>query len=1052
MNVGELAAYLTLDDTQFQSKLGNAKGGLSGLGTLAKGAGQAVATALTAGTTAATAMAVSLVKTGVSYNVLQQNSRAALTTLLGSQTAVNAQMEKLNELTSRSPFGKDIFIQAQQQLISFGMAAEKVVPTLDAVQNAVAATGGSSQQLSEITFVLAQIQAAGKITGQDLMQLGQRGIDAATLMGNSLGKSGAEIRKDITAGTLDAGTAIDALVEGMTAKFGGATDLIKQQWSGATDRIKAAWRDTGSIIAEPFIDPNGGGQAVIWANLVADTMRSVQTHVTTAMAVIEGTAGPTFDRITNGLETANAKVKAFDMAGLLGQISALGKYTPLISSATTALLTLGLKPVPGLGKLAEGMGPVLVGVTALIASSPELRKVGTAFTDALAPAVPQLQQAATGAADLAMQVISALAPGLTKAATGAGDFLADLAPLAPMMVDAAGAAVPLVSAVADLAGWVLQLPTPLLAAVTALVAFHGPLGSVKTGILGLGDPLKSFGSSVGSTLSGAKAAIDLFSEGWVNARANGVPNMKAIAQTAGEVGSAMTGGKSLVAGFGSAVAGLLTPANLVGAGLTILTGIVAMYAAKKAEAKRQTDDFRQSLNEETGAITENTESLVAKRVADSDAADSYQDMGGNVRDLTEAILGNADAQERVNGVLDAYAEKQSYQGQTNIEALNAIGDVNKELGTQKGQLADAQAAQEEYNAASLDGSDAAQQQADSLADLIDKQREAAGVAMSADEAQGKWNEQLADNADVLQKLNGYTDEAGNAVAGLGTAVTGSKDAWDLQSEAGRLANDTMLDTASRAWDVIDSLKQQGATQEELSGSMVGLRKSFVDTAIRMGMNETAANRLADTYLLIPSEVSTNITAFDKASGIIKSIRTTLDGLPRSKTITVYTDHVQLGSGPTGMTARRESNGGVLSFYKDGGLFDPRVVKAFANGGEHHVAQIAPAGAYRLWAEPETGGEGYVPLAQSKRARSEQIMGELANRMDGMYIPARALRRADGAVDGGSVATMTRPSPAATIVHLNATIDAHDLEGLRSVEQFMQAIGYQQRMNGLGGGY
>ncbi|MDK6646186.1 tape measure protein, partial [Actinotignum timonense] len=106
------------------------------------------------------------------------------------------------------PFSKGAFIQGQQQLLAFGMEAKKVVPTLKAIQDAVAAAGGSSQQLSDVTFVLAQIQAAGKITGQDLMQLGQRGINAAELIGSQMGKTGAQIRQEISNGSLDATKAI----------------------------------------------------------------------------------------------------------------------------------------------------------------------------------------------------------------------------------------------------------------------------------------------------------------------------------------------------------------------------------------------------------------------------------------------------------------------------------------------------------------------------------------------------------------------------------------------------------------------------------------------------------------------------------------------------------------------------------------------------------------------------------------------------------------------------------------------------------------------------
>lgn len=54
--------------------------------------------------------------------------------------------------------------------------------------------------------------------------------------------------------------------------------------------------------------------------------------------------------------------------------------------------------------------------------------------------------------------------------------------------------------------------------------------------------------------------------------------------------------------------------------------------------------------------------------------------------------------------------------------------------------------------------------------------------------------------------------------------------------------------------------------------------------------------------------------------------------------------------------------------------------AYANGGiENHRAQIARPGAMRLWAEPETGGEAYIPLASKKRGRSTQILRTVADR-------------------------------------------------------------------------
>jgi TP901 family phage tail tape measure protein len=71
------------------------------------------------------------------------------------------------------------------------------------------------------------------------------------------------------------------------------------------------------------------------------------------------------------------------------------------------------------------------------------------------------------------------------------------------------------------------------------------------------------------------------------------------------------------------------------------------------------------------------------------------------------------------------------------------------------------------------------------------------------------------------------------------------------------------------------------------------------------------------------------------------------------------------------------------------------VRSYAAGGEHHAAQIAPAGAWRVWAEPETGGEAYIPLARAKRDRSTDILGRVADLFGFVLVPAKSVRYADG---------------------------------------------------------
>lgn len=128
-----------------------------------------------------------------------------------------------------------------------------------------------------------------------------------------------------------------------------------------------------------------------------------------------------------------------------------------------------------------------------------------------------------------------------------------------------------------------------------------------------------------------------------------------------------------------------------------------------------------------------------------------------------------------------------------------------------------------------------------------------------------------------------------------------------------------------------------------------------------------------------------------------TIQAYLDGL-HDKTITLttvkniktYSQAIELSK----QQAKAQANGSVLSFFANGGFSN--AVKAFANGAEKHVAQIAPAGSWRVWAEPETGGEAYIPLSQAKRGRSEQILEAVAGMFGGrvVYNAAGSISAAD----------------------------------------------------------
>lgn len=336
-------------------------------------------------------------KTGIEYNTLQQTSRAALSTLLGGAEAANAQMDKLDEFAKTSPFSKAVFIDAQQQLLGFGQEAERVVPTLDAIQNAVAATGGSNEDIAELVRIIAQLEGGVKISAETFNQFGTRGIDAAGLIGEAMGKTGQQIRDEVTAGTLDADMAIQALTDGMQERFGGAAANVKNTFDGAMDRVKAAWRDVAAELMTPLVDPNGGGFLIDAANGVADLIRQFQALPEPAKLTIAGIGGVT--------GAASLALGTFVMVA------------PKVVEFRKALEVLGPK-AQFAGRMVGGLTKAAGGVAGVLALAHGL--------EAVADAAGQMGEKVRGAEDTLSFLLSGDVDSIFEGLGGAKDGINDL--------------------------------------------------------------------------------------------------------------------------------------------------------------------------------------------------------------------------------------------------------------------------------------------------------------------------------------------------------------------------------------------------------------------------------------------------------------------------------------------------------------------------------------------------------------------------------------------------------------------------------------------------
>ena len=145
--------------------------------------------------------------------------------------------------------------------------------------------------------------------------------------------------------------------------------------------------------------------------------------------------------------------------------------------------------------------------------------------------------------------------------------------------------------------------------------------------------------------------------------------------------------------------------------------------------------------------------------------------------------------------------------------------------------------------------------------------------------------------------------------------------------------------------------------------------------IGMGKSQSDIRTLLRQYGLTPKEVRTFLRAIDQATGPINGVRGNLASLNgQNATVTITTRRVTQV-----ITQGAKNLAGVIPGFADGGVVD-----YYASGGisERHVAQIAPAGAWRVWAEPETGGEAYLPLAYEKRPTTRPIAEVAVQRLGG----------------------------------------------------------------------
>lgn len=326
-----------------------------------------------------------------------------------------------------------------------------------------AAVGGSS--LTEMGTIFGKVAATGKVNGEVLQQLAERGVPALSLLAKSMGVTAEEASKMVSSGEVD----FETFQTAMEAGLGPAAQAMGQSFTGMASNVGAALGRMGAEAQKPIFD----SLKVVFPAIISllDQFTSAVTPVAT---VIGEYLAPAAQKLADYLSGIKFDVTA---DGASSFVSALGPLLPLIGGAL-GLLGPMLTQIPVLGTLFSGMtGPVGLFAGALAALALVDPSTLLSGFDAIGSALPaMLSSIVAKASELIPQIVSNIAANLPIFVAGIlGLFTAILPVLTeaiPTLVETFATLIPLL--VTTLLG---SIPVILTA---ALQLFTGIITAVVT--------------------------------------------------------------------------------------------------------------------------------------------------------------------------------------------------------------------------------------------------------------------------------------------------------------------------------------------------------------------------------------------------------------------------------------------------------------------------------------------------------------------------------------------------------------------------------------------
>jgi tape measure domain-containing protein len=186
-----------------------------------------------------------------------ESQTRSLAILAGSAEKAGQIIKELQDLGAVTPFTSTELIDSAKRLQAFGVEADKVVETTRRLADASGATGA---ELSGLVTAYGQVQAKGRLQGEELLQFQERGIALQEELRKMYGMTGEEFQKALSKGQVSA-KAVEVALQNLTNTGGkyanGAiaqSDTLNGRLSTLQDNVDGVAREVGKVLTPALIE------------------------------------------------------------------------------------------------------------------------------------------------------------------------------------------------------------------------------------------------------------------------------------------------------------------------------------------------------------------------------------------------------------------------------------------------------------------------------------------------------------------------------------------------------------------------------------------------------------------------------------------------------------------------------------------------------------------------------------------------------------------------------------------------------------------------------